>query len=1178
MTTANELDLEGALPVGGRMVVEASAGTGKTYSLTALVVRYVAERGLEASDLLIVTFTRAAAAELRDRTRRALTDARNSLVSGEVPARHDWMKVLLTCSDEEREARLRNLDAAVKSFDDATISTIHGFCQQALRQLGLRSGARLGSELVENTADIVDEVCRDLVVKHLAADAGALSWPKVGRRAPSKVLDRLVEAVNALLNNPGAAAMPERGTAVTVNAKDTNARLDAWLDLVDEAVARVRSRRTDRHELGYDDLVTQLRDAVIDPVRGDDARAMLQSRYRLVLVDEFQDTDPVQWQVFGTAFGNQSTVITVGDPKQAIYRFRGADVDAYLRATAVPDKRDLLTNFRSDKDLVTATLGLIGDVQLGDPRIEVGPVRAADAAAQRALPANAPLQIRWVPRHPGLLGGNEAVRERTVVKGTKTRPTVTRVVGNPVVVPLARRAILGDLVRTIVDLLEHEQIGEGDGARPVAPGDIAVLVPSHAAAESVVGALNRAGVPVVRTRTGSVFATEAAQQWRLLLAALERPSYAPYVRAAGMGSFLHAHPVSLDPDSPASAGRVAELQQQCAQWANLLADRSVLTWYHEVRTASKVVEHLLEDPTGERALTDLDHIAELLAAALPGTGHSPAAVRRCLEQFVADAETPDELGPQMRRIDSDAAAVQVTTLHASKGLQYPIVLLPFSWAAPKNHGPLIYNDGDRRIIDVATDQGWNGSGVADSDSGRKHRSDVERRADQLRLLYVGLTRAEHRTIVWWAPGKYTPRAALTMVLFDRDEHGVPLNSPPSDPYSGIAKSNLTIPSFEPTDAEVSAYLDAIVARAPGCIDVATVPERTRLARWSGPATPSSSPLLAAADPRGVEAADPAWRRWSFTGITRTLDEPWSPVAPPAPPVIGGHDEPGNLADEQPSFPAADRAAVPLADVAAGTAFGTLVHEVFERFDPTSADLDAELLGVVRAALRRNRVPVDAGVLARGLALAARTPLGPLAGGLCLADIGPTDRLAELDFDLPLANVAAGIAASDIGKVLLGTLGESDPLSDYAHDLADGRFTVDLAGYLQGSIDAVLRVPFGDGFRYVVVDYKTNRLHQRGASDPLSSYHPNDLVGAMTHSDYPLQALLYSVALHRYLRWRQPGYDPVEHLGGIAYLFVRGMIGPSTPVHDGVPFGVFSWRPPASAVLGLDELFATGRVA
>jgi exodeoxyribonuclease V beta subunit len=205
-----------------------------------------------------------------------------------------------------------------------------------------------------------------------------------------------------------------------------------------------------------------------------------------------------------------------------------------------------------------------------------------------------------------------------------------------------------------------------------------------------------------------------------------------------------------------------------------------------------------------------------------------------------------------------------------------------------------------------------------------------------------------------------------------------------------------------------------------------------------------------------------------------------------------------------------------------------------------------------------------------------SPLGPLFGGRRLADIGPTDRLAELAFDLPLAGTRHRVPARRIGEVLLDTLPGDDPQRPYADQLANGRFSVEIAGYLQGSIDAVLRVPGPVGApRFVVVDYKTNRLHERGAARPLDSYHPDRLPAAMAHHDYPLQALLYSVALHRYLRWRLRGYDPAVHLGGIAYLFVRGMVGAKTPLADGRPYGVFAWEPPPATIVALDQVLALG---
>jgi exodeoxyribonuclease V beta subunit len=1159
-----EFDLLGSLP-SGRLVIDASAGTGKTYSLSALVVRHVAERGVEASELLVVTFTRAAAAELRDRTRRVLVESLAALDSGRVPNSHPWMQVLLDPDEAETTRRRERIAAVIANFDEATITTIHGFCQQALRQLGLRSGSPLNSELGESGTAVVDEVCRDLVIAALVDQPDALSWPGKDVR-PATVLNRLIESVNSLLGNPGAVAVPHR-TSDTPAKKDTPERLTRWVDLVHQAVDEVARRRVVRQEMGYDDLVTRLNDAITDPSDGPAVVAALSSRYKLVLVDEFQDTDPVQWRIFETAF--KGDLVTVGDPKQAIYRFRGADVHAYLAATAGHDPVRLRTNYRSDADLVKATNALVDGVELGAESIVADPVHAAPSAPDRSLSPGVPVVVRRVSRDPRLMKGSNVSS------------------------PLVARSILRDLVHVVTDLFDNHELTDKGDVAPVNPGDIAILVPSHTRAAEVIRALGRAGIPAVTTRTGSVLDTPAADEWATLLAALERPSHAPTVRAAGLGVFLRRSPADLDPLADGATERLAELQQQCAKWADQLASRPLLAWYDEVRSSSGLVSSLLEEQGGERELTDIDHVAELLASEFGGVGTSAVAVRRGLERMRVEAEEATEPGPQMRRIDSDAQAVQVTTLHSSKGLEYPIVLLPFSWQSPPSRGPLIYNDNDgQRIIDIATSQGWGGPDTDTKEKARKHYAAVAQRGDQLRLLYVGLTRAQHRTIVWWAPSWGSDKSALATVLFDRDSSGEPQRSQPKLVEGSRGGLTSEMPKFQgksATDADAIEILGVLAERSDGLIEMASCAIEAPLIRWNPPAVSDDESGLAVADPGDRKVADPTWRRWSFTSITRTREWTGGHSFPEAP-VRGGSDEPTVEPDEPILAVDADPVVVAdlvidaqrdagappmlLADVAGGTAFGTLVHEVLEVVDPTSVELEADLQIAVDDQLHRDRIDVDPEVLITGLAAAVRTPLGPFASGRRLADLPATDRLAELEFDLPVAD--GRVAVSSIGDVLLATLPADDPMRPYAEALAADRFSVDLAGYLQGSIDAVLRVPgVGDDHRYVVVDYKSNRLHARGAARPLDAYHPDRLVGAMAEHDYVLQALLYNVALHRFLRWRLPDYRPTDHLGGIAYLFLRGMVGEQTPTYEGQTYGVFTWCPPVETVEALDRLMATG---
>jgi exodeoxyribonuclease V beta subunit len=269
---------------------------------------------------------------------------------------------------------------------------------------------------------------------------------------------------------------------------------------------------------------------------------------------------------------------------------------------------------------------------------------------------------------------------------------------------------------------------------------------------------------------------------------------------------------------------------------------------------------------------------------------------------------------------------------------------------------------------------------------------------------------------------------------------------------------------------------------------------------------------------------------------------------------------------------------PMAGLPVGADFGTLVHAVLETTDPRAADLAAEVRARSVEQLARSGFPLDPGPLADALVPVLRSPLGPTAGGLCLADIGGRDRLTELEFELPLAGGdspvpgrAADLTLGRVAPVLRRHLKPGDPFAGYADRLATPAFAgLPLRGYLTGSLDAVLRLP---GPRYLVADYKTNWLADLDASNALSlwDYRPSALDEVMAGSDYPLQALLYTVALHRFLRWRQPGYDPATHIGGVLYLFVRGMAGPDTPIVAGRPCGVFAWVPPTDLITDLSDL-------
>jgi exodeoxyribonuclease V beta subunit len=272
----------------------------------------------------------------------------------------------------------------------------------------------------------------------------------------------------------------------------------------------------------------------------------------------------------------------------------------------------------------------------------------------------------------------------------------------------------------------------------------------------------------------------------------------------------------------------------------------------------------------------------------------------------------------------------------------------------------------------------------------------------------------------------------------------------------------------------------------------------------------------------------------------------------------------------------------LADMPAGATFGTFVHRVLEKVDFAAPDLQMELL----AAVESERAGYPEGTtgdpvrLAKGLEAAISTSLGGLAGAARLRDLSRADRLDELSFELPLAggdNPLGEVLVADLARLFSSHIQPGQPLARYVDELSGPYLATSLRGYLTGSLDLVFRLRDAVGETFFVADYKTNWLG--GPDQELTEWHYRAvaLEAEMRRSHYPLQAMLYLVALHRYLRWRMPGYDPAVNLGGAFYLFLRGMACPGPSKAEGGHCGVFAWSPPPGLVTGLSDLLAGNEV-
>ncbi len=736
----------------------------------------------------------------------------------------------------------------------------------------------------------------------------------------------------------------------------------------------------------------------------------------------------------------------------------------------------------------------------------------------------------------------------------------------------ARNFVATDLTADIAVLLGSAAQFAG---RPIAPGDIAVLVATHKQAALIQEHLADQGIPVVIAGGGSVYATAAADDWLILLEALEQPHSVPRVRAAALTDFLGLDASELgDPDLLADSDLTDRLTALMHRWASVLTVSGIAALLELISNEHQLGPRLLARTGGERLLTDLRHIGQDLHATMVKSDLGLPALLNWIRHRRADAER-DHSPERIRRLDSDKAAVQVVTLHASKGLQYPVVYLPFAfdrWVAPADI--LLYHDEvGQRTLDVG------GADAADRQQrqNRESTAAAELAGESLRLLYVGLTRAQSQIVTWWAPTTNTRASALHRLLFGRRAG------------SGAIPDLCQVPSDDAAAIELARWAD----RGGPTIEAAVTQSHSPTA-----VSVRAAPELSLRE--FTREIDVLWRRTSYSALTASGSHISRPLLQSEPEIGISDDEQlaagswNNRTDQRrtgdcvPTQVAKDpvvtapNLASPMQNLPKGTAFGTLVHAVFEHVDPLATDcagdLAAELLIHCVEQLRRFPIGVSAEDLVLALLPVYSTSLGPLASDITLAQISTSDRLAELTFEMPLTGgerPQGELTLGDLAPLWNRHLGESDPLGGYGTRLGDAELgSRSLRGYLTGSLDAVLRLP---GPRYLIVDYKTNWLEPE-AADGLSAwdYRSSRLAQAMASSDYPLQSLLYSVALHRFLRWRQPAYQPGEHLGGLLYLFVRGMCGPATPTENGGPCGVFSWQPPAELVVEVSDLLDRGR--
>ncbi|MER2020807.1 MAG: exodeoxyribonuclease V subunit beta [Stenotrophomonas sp.] len=1189
-----------ALPLEGVRLIEASAGTGKTFTLATLFTRLVVEKGWRIGQILAVTFTDAATQELRKRIRERLALA--AQLVERAPSEQDSPEVVLTrvilhrelaLGEETPAALARRLQTAADEIDLASIFTIHGFCTRVLREHALESGHTFDPPtLLPSERALHEELAADLWRVHAndPATVDALTWLWSSPEALAGDLATLIKPLPLLPARPthsvddpapqlrlAAAALAE---AIETHAEHAQAQIatafdrkvfdgrrakrpsfdkafgelfagrsaqhwprgdkshlgkllpvqllafckdgmegqcpasplfdalqawwhaadarEQWLrqqataflhDLRDEARARLAELKRIGRVQTYDDLIDGVADALDGPHRATLVQ-QLRAQYAIALVDEFQDTDDRQWGIFQRVFGDSQetreaglapALFLIGDPKQAIYGFRGGDIHTYLKAKRQADAAPALDrNFRSRPAVLHAIEALY-----------------ANAGERAFLEAD----IAFEPVHPGSTRVDaDFLRDGIPAPGLTVRVLHNTEAGDLKADPSRQQA--SDACVAAI----HQILGEARQGRallrdvPVQPGDIAVLVRSHKEATRIQQALGAVGIPAVAAGKQSLYATPEAHDLRLLLLALLQPADEGRLRAALSTVLLGEDAEAIDAlEREGDAQR--SFQVRLLEWRERWQRGGPFAVIADL--CAEHAERLLGLLDGERRLTNYLQLGELLQQAA-GQTLGMHGLLDWLQVQMAHADQNDE--QQLLRLESDARRVQIITLHKSKGLEYPLVFLPFvgiGGGAPNTEANCtVYANGRRELHwKLDKDDSWSAAST---------RSAQEQEAEDARLLYVGLTRAEHA--LWIAAGD----------------------------LAGLAKTRLA-----PMLSNIAALRDHP--------DIAVIegPVETRPAQLAFEREGELPPVRAL-----TRRVPHDWWVYSFTQLAHAdaghdTDAAATEVPAPAADEPAGVDL--SLDAEQP--------AVPLEEIDPrfmGSRFGNVLHDALENTDfalwggwHAGQPAPGEEAEVLRASLRAEgyaEEDLDDGV---GMltALVGQTLTVPLPEGGALHDLPADARRAEIEFHFAMQPTAV--------PALLTLL--------HAHGLVRDRHGFGTRRRLEGLMTGKIDLTYVRADRWYVLDYKSNRL---------SGYDAARLASAMQHSEYDLQALIYTVALHRWLRFRLGAqYDYTRDMGGIRYLFCRGL----DAGRDDSP-GLYAHRFDPALVDALDALFAGGEHA
>jgi exodeoxyribonuclease V beta subunit len=1173
-------------PLHGARLIEASAGTGKTFTIAGLYLRLLlghgdAESGhcqpLTVEQILVVTFTEAATAELRSRIRARIHQARLAFTRGE--SADPLLSLLLAQIDDHRAASKRLLNAE-RQMDEAAVYTIHGFCQRMLTQNAFESGSRFNNEFITDESRLKAQVVNDYwrrqfyslplplvqevrqlwatpsqllskISRYLSGHPLTFSVPAMSDGLASLYRDNMA-SIDTLKSSWLASCdeFPAIFKQSAINARSYSSKsLPAWLNEVSEwaklpttgiqypdklfrfsqselhdktkaggqppehpvfadverflahppsmeapllahAIEHCRAAlaqaKQQKQWLSFDDLLSQLSDAL-----DLDSSGLLSQRirqlYPVAMIDEFQDTDPQQYHIFSSIYLNQADcgLFMIGDPKQAIYGFRGADIFTYIQArNQVAAHYTLDTNWRSSQAMVASVNQIFNRAKapfIYDNAIPFYPVNPSPGAESK----------RWLlddvvqPAIGYWLDPSDTPVTKSVYQKRMTEATVSQ-------------------IQTILTGAQSgtARLQSANLNRLIEPGDMAVLVRTGSEGKMIKEALAAQGIAsVYLSNRDTVFNSAVAQDVERLLQAVLMPDNDRLLRSSLASPLFDLTVEQLDAlnnDENVWENCVAEFRHYRQLWQA----RGVLPMLRSVLSQRSIAQRWLCDLTGERQLTDFMHLGEQLQQASIEI-ESDHGLVRWLSQMIYDTQLGLAGGKdeQIQRLESERNLVQIVTVHKSKGLEYELVFLPFALSYRENKEGKYYDEETQRMmLDITLSEK------------ALLQERKEQLAEDLRLIYVALTRSVYGCFIGISP--------VQLGRSSKEPTGVHMSALGYLLQQGEAGSV----------AHLASALNELASHNHGV--VVTDPPVSHEHVFQ-------SDVENLTELKAQVLTHPVDRSWWITSYSHLVKQSSQSHSFDASGEIGGFDiesaeehDSGVDAGVEPTIFTFPRGAHP----------GTFLHSLFEEIEFTQPIESEETQQIMVELMEREQIdPIWLPVLNDLLVQVLSTPLD--GDSLTLSHLPAEQRMVELEFLLPI-QVLDSLTLNRITH-------RYDSLSAQAGDLGFSR----VRGMLKGFIDLI----FEYQGRFYILDWKSNHL-----GDKPSDYHPQQLKRAMVEHRYDLQYQIYALALHRFLRGRIANYDYERHFGGVYYLFLRGMDGKTAN-------GVLATRPERAMIDALDQL-------